>query len=254
MAYLEVFGGGGSVLFNKERSAKEILNDYNSDLINLYRCVREQPNELIDKLFFVLNSREDFKRTRIRLTYHTYEDNLQRAADFYQVFRQSYGGKGVSFGAAPRGMWSNFPILVEACSRLQGVILENEDFEKVFRIYDSPDTFSYLDPPYYFTEDYYPGKCFLRSDHERLANLLFQAQGLWFLSYNDCPEVLELYQKPGVYIERISRINNLAQRYHPGSEFAELFITNYDTSVTQPEQLALSGFLSAQQRRDYIWT
>ena len=53
MIYVEVFGGGGSILLNKERSAREILNDKNGNLINLYRVVREHPNELNDRLLYV---------------------------------------------------------------------------------------------------------------------------------------------------------------------------------------------------------
>ncbi len=78
MTYLEVFGGGASVLFNKPRSVKEILNDYNSQLINLYRHVREQPEELKDRLRFVLNCREDFKLTYQRLRQNEYGDFVHR--------------------------------------------------------------------------------------------------------------------------------------------------------------------------------
>lgn len=252
MSYVEVFGGGGSVLYNKERSAKETINDVNSDLINLYRCIRERPEELIDKLTFVLNSREDFKRAQERLAKNEYADDIDKAADFYQTFRLSYGGKGSSFGANYRGMWSAFPIILEACARLQGVVIENGDFERILRKYDSPDTFFYLDPPYYFTEDYYPGKVFLREDHERLAESLLSTEGLWLLSYNDCPEVLSLYQRPGIYIEQLERMNNLAQKYDPGSVFSELLISNYDTSQTMPAQLSLTGCFPSQ-RRNYVW-
>jgi len=62
--YVEVFGGGGSILLNKERSAKEVLNDRNGNLINLYRMVREQPDELKERLTYVLNSRADFILTK----------------------------------------------------------------------------------------------------------------------------------------------------------------------------------------------
>ena len=58
MMYVEVFGGGGSVLLNKERSVREVLNDANGNLINLYRVVREHPDELKDHLLYVLHSRE----------------------------------------------------------------------------------------------------------------------------------------------------------------------------------------------------
>ena len=43
--YIEVFGGGGWVLFHKPQTSFEVLNDVNSNLTNLYRCVREQPEE-----------------------------------------------------------------------------------------------------------------------------------------------------------------------------------------------------------------
>lgn len=39
--YIEVFGGAGWVLFGKEPGKKlEVFNDVNSDLINLYRCIK----------------------------------------------------------------------------------------------------------------------------------------------------------------------------------------------------------------------
>ena len=48
--YVEVFGGGGTMLLNKDRSVKEIFNDANGNLINLYRVVRQQPEELMGRL------------------------------------------------------------------------------------------------------------------------------------------------------------------------------------------------------------
>ena len=60
MMYVEVFGGGGSVLLNKERSVREVLNDKNGNLINLYRVVREHPEELKERLLYVMHNREDF--------------------------------------------------------------------------------------------------------------------------------------------------------------------------------------------------
>ena len=255
MTYLEVFGGGASVLFNKPPSQKEILNDYNGDLIHFYRCVRECPELLIDRLLFVLNSREDWKLAVKRLQRQEYDDPLQRAADFYHVLCFSYGGGGRSFGLTPRPMWSRFPLIMEACGRLQGVVIENMDFEKVIRANDSPQTFLYCDPPYFETEDYYSG--FTPSDHERLQSLLLNAQGKWLLSYNDCPEIIELYQKPGLYIERVERINNLMQRYESGARYSELLISNYETSQLLPEQLSLDQLLDVaeetQQERNFIW-
>jgi DNA adenine methylase len=45
--YIEVFGGAAWVLFYKDRHANmEVYNDYNSDLVNLFRCVKYHCSEL----------------------------------------------------------------------------------------------------------------------------------------------------------------------------------------------------------------
>ena len=278
MVYVEVFGGGGSVLLNKERSVREVLNDANGNLINLYRVVREHPDELKDRLLYVMHNREDFKIAQRRLEEATgrcfpvlpqqdgnssdsqgklaekkpeVSSPVLRAADFYQVVRQSYAGNGKQFSPVARSMWAGFPAIDRVAGRLQGVTLEKEDFGVIFQRYDSPTTVFYIDPPYFFTEDYYPGNIFLRSDHQRLAAILLRAEGLWLLSYNLCPEVLELYQQPGIFIEQVDRINNMAQRYESGAVYQEVLISNYDTRKSAQAQLYL--FEPATEERKILW-
>ena len=48
--YIEVFGGAGWVLFHKTPERFEVFNDANSNLVNLYRCVRRNARKLIYKL------------------------------------------------------------------------------------------------------------------------------------------------------------------------------------------------------------
>ena len=251
MIYVEVFGGGGSVLLNKERSVREVLNDANGNLINLYRVVREHPEETQRSTVYVMHNREDFKLVQRRLAQFPPADPIQRAADFYQIIRQSYAGNGKQFCAVARSMWAGFPAIDRVAGRLQGVTLEIEDFETTFQRYDSPNTHFYLDPPYFFTEDYYPGNIFQRKDHARLAAILLGAQGLWLLSYNLCPEVLELYRQPGILIEEVDRINNMAQRYEGGAVYREVLISNYDTRQSAQAQLYL--FEPAAEERKILW-
>ena len=54
-------------------------------------------------------------------------------------------------------------------------------------------------------------------------------KGKFLLSYNDCPEIRELYSKEGIMIESTTRISNIAQRYDAGKQYPELLISNYDT-------------------------
>ena len=60
--YIEPFGGSGAVLLGKSVPDKfEVYNDYNANLVNLFRCMRDRPMEFIRELGFLnLNSRDDF--------------------------------------------------------------------------------------------------------------------------------------------------------------------------------------------------
>ncbi len=229
--YVEVFGGGGSVLLNKEPSLKEVYNDFNSSLVNLFRMVRENPLELQKALRYVLNSREDFDIVKTRLAQGHNKNPVKWAADFYQLIKQSYAGGGTSFGGSPRSMWAAFPLIDAVSARLQNVVIEHMDFERLIKTHGGPDTIFYLDPPYVLTEDYYGG-LFGAPDHFRLADALFETDSLWLLSYNDCDTIRNLYSVPGIYIEKVERINNMAQRYDPGSVYREVFISNYDTGTS----------------------
>ena len=73
----------------------------------------------------------------------------------------------------------------------------------------------------------------------------------WLLSYNLCPEVLELYQQPGIFIEQVDRINNMAQRYEGGAVYQEVLISNYDTRKSAQAQLHL--FEPAAEERKILW-
>ena len=157
--YIEVFGGGGWVLFHKPPGNDfEVYNDFNGLLVNLYRCVREKPEELMEALRFVLNAREDFDAVRAALARDSPASDVQRAAWFYQLIRYSYASGLTSFGSQPHDIRSNFPLIEQAHRRLAKVVIENKDFEKLIRQYDRPVSFFYLDPPYHATEGYYADK------------------------------------------------------------------------------------------------
>lgn len=227
--YVEVFGGGGWVLFHKPPGKDfEVYNDFNGHLTNLYRCVRDSPDELKAELRYMLNSRIDFLHMKELLHSQVVLPDIKRAANFYGLVRYSYGSGADDFACQPHSIWSDFPPIDAASHRLQRVVIENKDFEKLIRQYDRKETFFYCDPPYYKTENYYMGG-FGRQDHKRLADLLCSINGKFLLSYNDCDEIRELYDRPGILVEGISRISNLAQRYENGKEYPELFISNYDT-------------------------
>lgn len=240
--YIEVFGGAGWILFHKPPDAFEVFNDANSNLVNLYRCVRQNPRKLIYKLRYMINARDDFRsivsqrKNGLFSRFHDYN----RASKFYYLIQYSYGHKTDQYCCKPVSMWKRFPLIERAAARLQSVAIENRDFEELIKLYDRPESFFYCDPPYYSTESFYNDVDFSRKDHERLRDTLLECEGKFLVSYNDCPEIRKLWDIPGIYIEATTRINNLALRYENGAEYHELFISNYDTSERRDSNRQLS--------------
>ena len=248
--YIEVFGGAGWVLFHKPPGNDfEVFNDFNGNLVNLYRCVREQPEALRDELRYMLNSRLDFEYMKGMLHSQAVLPDVRRAAYYYALIRYSYAAGTSTFGSQPHAMWNNFPLIESAAGRLQKVVIENKDCMKLIRQYDRPEGFFYCDPPYYNADQYYEAVSSDGFDHAGLADALLGIKGKFLLSYNDCPEIRALYDRPGIVVEGISRLSNIAQRYENGKQYPELLISNYDTTELARScvQLTLFDRLDSQE-------
>ena len=89
--YIEVFGGAAWILFRCERHADmEVYNDYDGNLVNLFRCAKYHPAELDRELSLLLNSREMFYDFLDWQSCRGTTD-IQRAARFFMLVRCSYG-------------------------------------------------------------------------------------------------------------------------------------------------------------------
>ena len=58
--YVEVFSGAANVLFTKQRSGTEVINDINSELVNLFRVARCHHREFVRQLSLLTHSRKVF--------------------------------------------------------------------------------------------------------------------------------------------------------------------------------------------------
>lgn len=223
--YVEVFGGAGWVLFASASHAKvEVFNDIEGNLVNLFRCVKYHCEELERQTELLLHSREIFEDIKAQLKCRGFTD-IQRAAQYYMLIKESYGSSLTSFGGTARNMKAAREYLSEASLRLQRVKIECKDFENLIKIYDSVNTLFYLDPPYHGTEEYYCSE-FTNADHLRLFECLKNIKGKFILSYNDDDFIRQLYNNYD--IESIDRQNNLAMRYpDKAKKYNELIIRNY---------------------------
>lgn len=223
--YCEVFGGGLNIFFRKERSKNEIINDINSELINLYRVIQKYPQTLSLYLNDMLISREIFEDIRYKRLLP--RNKIQEAAYFYYKTTQSFGSKGHHFAMpkgdrAPKNIYHGFKVWSD---RLKGVCIENMDFERLIKEYDRPSTLFYLDPPYIGTESYYdtPNGFNIKS-HELLASSLKSIRGKFILSYNDCEVVRKLYDGFSISETTTSYTLNNNSR---NNEAKELIISNF---------------------------
>lgn len=218
--YIEVFGGGGSVLFAKNKHAPlEVYNDANSQLVNLFRCIRFHREELQREISGYINAREIFDDIKAQIDMRGFTD-IQRAAMFYIQIKISYGADGRTYGCNKKNISPDY--LTDIEQRLKsgaGVVIEHKDFENLINVYDRLGALFYCDPPYHKTEKYYDAE-FLNSDHERLNSCLKGIKGRFLLSYNDDEYIRELYHDFNIIA--VERQNNLSK-----GTFKELIITNY---------------------------
>ncbi|MFW6680656.1 DNA adenine methylase [Lacrimispora sp. AGF001] len=220
--YIEVFGGAGWLLFSKEKHASlEVFNDVNGELINLYRVVKYHPEPLQRELEWLLMSREQFFDELNRNTRGM--TDIQRAARFFCLIRESFGTDCKSFRVSPRDMQKAVDYLKVVSGRLNRVVIENQDFERLIKTYDRPDALFYLDPPYYEAEKYYPDR-FNPEDHKRLCECLGKIKGKFVLSYNDCQQIRNLYK--GYTIIEVDRMDNLVNKDR-SQRYKELIIKNF---------------------------
>lgn len=216
--YVEVFGGGGSVMFygNQPRAPLEIYNDFNHDLVNLFRCVKYHCTELQREIDGYFNCREWFDDIKKQMEIKGFTD-IQRAAMFYFMVKISFGAKINDFGCNKKTLSTDY--LPAISERLKKVVIENKNFENLIRNYDRPNALFYCDPPYFKTEYYYD-IAFSEDDHKRLKRCLSNIKGKFVLSYNDCEFARDLYRDFDIC--SVERTNNLYR-----GTYKELIIKNY---------------------------
>jgi DNA adenine methylase len=160
--FIEPFAGGLNVLLNKPRSRIEVAGDLNGNLIEFYRCLQSQPEELIERLQLLSYSQETFDWSRQT---DVNGDQIEAAARFIVRNRFSRGGHGEDFANAARtrgktrpcgpkpGDQNSWEVMLErdlpiVAQRLQGVQFYYAEALSLIEKYDSPDVLMYLDPPY----------------------------------------------------------------------------------------------------------
>jgi len=209
--FCEPFGGSAAVLLNREPSPVETYNDIDGDVVTFFKVLRDQPEELIEKLLLTPFSREEFKRA-FELRGRKDLPDVERARLFF--IRAEQVRIGLAQTSTPgrwawckltsrRGMsgavsrWLNrIEALWAVAERLRRVQIENRDAVEVIKQYDTPQTFFYLDPPYSHEtrgDTHAYGYEMSEKNHEKLSEVLHSIKGKAALSGYLSPFTDKLY-------------------------------------------------------------
>lgn len=160
--YCEPFAGSGAVLINREPASVETYNDLDGDVVNFFRVLRDHHEKLIRAITLTPFSREEYHQAIHGGTHDI--DEIEQARRFYIRARQTRTGLAQT---ASLGRWANCKNtsragmsgvvsrwlggvdgLDDIAQRLIRVQIENRPAIDVIRLYDSPQTLFYCDPPY----------------------------------------------------------------------------------------------------------
>lgn len=86
-SYLEPFFGSGAILFNKPRSNIETVNDLDNDVINLFKCIRNDPERLARSIYLTPYARDVYEKA----FKENPEDPFERALNFYIRLNMGHG-------------------------------------------------------------------------------------------------------------------------------------------------------------------
>lgn len=157
--FVDVFGGAAIILLNKRPSQIETYNDINSTVVNFFRCLRNNTDELLHKIYLTPYSREEYLHCYRTMSQGT---NIEKAYKFFVTVCQSFNGtysrqtgwkmstnESRAFISESISRWnSKIPNLISTIKRLKSVQILNYDFRVIFKKFNFKHTLLYCDPPY----------------------------------------------------------------------------------------------------------
>jgi DNA adenine methylase len=153
--YIEPYFGSGAVFFSKPVSPHELINDMNSLVVNFFRVLRDETDDLLFALEATPWSRDEYNASHV-LTGNAVEDARRFVTRIWQAhasdLAKKTGWKTRGSKQPARGMsvrWQRVPAeLADLAIRLKDAEIENRPAIEVMRRYSTRDTLIYADPPY----------------------------------------------------------------------------------------------------------
>ena len=242
--YYEPFVGGGAVVFGLMPD-NATINDYNEELTNLYRVVKDYPRELIEELQsgIYLNVPEVYYVIRGWDKEEGYNNlsPIKRAARILYLNHTCYNGlyrvNAKGYYNTPFGRYKNPTIfteqgILELSRYLQNVVILTGDYNQILGLVQ-PGDFVYLDPPYAPISPTAAFTSYIAGGWDTDAQVelfnfctLLDQMGVFFMESNSSANLIRrLYA--GFNIEEVEARRSLAAQPEGRHNVTELLIKNY---------------------------
>lgn len=220
MTYLEPYCGGANVLLQKEKSNIEVINDLDLNTIQVYRALRDESKEFIKRLKTLKYSQETFDTA---LDVDQFDDYIDHAVNEVILRRMSRGGLRKTFAWSNRlrggqpgdvNAWNTaIAGFSDISKRLKEVYVFNKPALEIMRIFNSPDTLVYCDPPYLHetrvSKTVYSSEM-STDEHIQLAHTLMAFDGKAVISGYMSPLYNRLYKDWNIEKKKVA--NNASQQ------------------------------------------
>lgn len=202
LQYRDAFIGGGSTFFGKPHCENNWLNDYDEEISAFFISMRDYPHELCN---LVMSTKPTVELWR-KIKEEKVTTVLEKGFRTLFLNRTTFSGilKGNPIGGIEQKSiytidcrWNPVSLCnqIQLCSEmLQGVRITALDFSEIIRE-PGEDVLLYLDPPYYHKGNLLYRQIMTPDDHVRLSNLLKDTNHNFFVTYDDCPEIRNLYEE-----------------------------------------------------------
>ena len=235
-SYLEPFIGSGAILFNKPRSSIETVNDLDGNVVNLFECIRADPERLARTIYLTPYAREVYEKAFKTVP----EDPFEKAVNFYIRLNMGHGfrtnGEKVGWKNDVQGRersyaswdWCNLPDkIIEAAERLRGVQIENRPAAELIPRFNYENVLIYCDPPYMLeTRHGKQYRCEMDTkEHEELLDILLRHKGYVVISGYDT-ELYDSMLKGWIKFEKESYTQVMSKK-------KEVIWMNYDAPNIQ---------------------
>lgn len=238
--YYEPFIGGGAIFFYLKSKGyiknKAFLSDSNPDLINTYKVLKSNPQELFSLLRTHIDNENDYYRIRNI----EYKDPIEKAAQFLFLNKTSFNGiyrvnsngkYNVPYGKRNLKSLYNYDHLISVSRALKNTHLSTQDFKKRCETISKND-FAFIDPPYTVAHEnngfiQYNQSIFSWNNQIELSKITKELnnKGAFFLitnAYHNC--IKEIYTIGSK--EKISRASTIGGIGAKRTKYKEIIITN----------------------------